>query len=169
MILLDWHLSILKPVDTQLDVFQLIFMGSAISLDRCLGIIRYWLYPITSVKTESVVVVTGTLDRLKLWIIQSFNLFLSVEHHHCQGFVSCRYYQFIHCHLAQSCWGYSVKHHPYYSRTHPVLELAMLMTHATLHVTYRRISWRSKQLPCYWPRSNRKDPLRIQMHRTGEI
>jgi len=60
-ILLDWHLSILKPVDTWLDVFQLIFMGSASSLDRCLGIIRYWLYPITSVKTESVKVVTLVL------------------------------------------------------------------------------------------------------------
>jgi len=57
-ILLDWHLSILKPVDTWLDVFQLIFMGSASSLDRCLGIIRYWLYPITAVKPESVEVVT---------------------------------------------------------------------------------------------------------------
>jgi len=45
-------------VDTWLDVFQLIFMGSASSLDRCLGIIRYWLYPITSVKTESVEVIT---------------------------------------------------------------------------------------------------------------
>jgi len=42
-----------------LDVFQLIFMGSASSLDICLGIIRYWLAPVTAVKPESVEVVTG--------------------------------------------------------------------------------------------------------------
>ena len=41
-----------------LDVFQLIFMGSASSLDICLGIIRYWLAPVTAVKPESVEVVT---------------------------------------------------------------------------------------------------------------
>jgi len=46
-------------VDTWLDIFQLIFMGSASSLDRCLGITRYWLYPITAVKPELVKVVTG--------------------------------------------------------------------------------------------------------------
>jgi len=69
---LDWHLSILKPVDTWLDVFQLIFMGSASSLDRCLGIIRYWLYPITAVKPESVEVVT-TSSKLWFWELKSFS------------------------------------------------------------------------------------------------
>jgi len=33
-------------------------MGSASSLDICLGIIRYWLYPIMAVKPESVEVIT---------------------------------------------------------------------------------------------------------------
>jgi len=68
MIVLDWHLSILKPVDTWLDVFQLIFMGSASSLDRCLGIIRYWLYPITAVKPESVKVVTLPKAHILLYV-----------------------------------------------------------------------------------------------------
>jgi len=49
-----------------LDVFQLIFMGSASSLDMCLGIIRYWLAPVTAVKPESVEVVTARFRTLLL-------------------------------------------------------------------------------------------------------
>jgi len=47
-----------------LDIFQLIFMGSASSLDICLGIIRYWLALVTAVKPESVKVVTQGFSHL---------------------------------------------------------------------------------------------------------
>jgi len=37
-------------------------MGSASSLDICLGITRYWLAPVTAVKPESVEVVTSGIS-----------------------------------------------------------------------------------------------------------